>query len=415
MKHIIVPVAGGLLLLGPSVGAAEFTGSAGIDLQIVFGGGPPRAGFGLDLRATVLFDDNADCARNEQHAGVGPFLQYTWIFDGGGRFGLGLHGGGELGSDRSPQAALDVEVGWSWRQAAQGFPATSGLQLGLLTQFGVVIQVHGRVFLDFEGEPQTSGALGAGLRFPGPFGVDGSFCDIGRPLRYGDHVARAGIRRLRERHHDVSEQAIARAWLDDARGEAASVPAFLGLARDLRALGAPVTLIERARTSARDEVRHTRLCQSLAAARGTDAALARMPLPAPTTDLIALTTDAWRDGCISEGAASRRAAVAATRASDPHTRATQRAIAHDEAGHAELAWDTIRFALERGGRTVRDAVARALSETIEPHVDATPDVDPDAWTAHGRLSAHETAAAWHDNHERATRRMRSLLARELRR
>ena len=46
--------------------------------------------------------------------------------------------------------------------------------------------------------------------------------------------------------------------------EAASVPAFRRLARDLEALGAPTHLIQRAREAARDEIRHARQMRQLA-------------------------------------------------------------------------------------------------------------------------------------------------------
>ena len=54
-----------------------------------------------------------------------------------------------------------------------------------------------------------------------------------------------------------------------ARLEAASVPAFAHLARELRAHGAPLTLVDGALQARRDEVRHTRQMRALARRFGT--------------------------------------------------------------------------------------------------------------------------------------------------
>src|SRR5204862_5506263 len=56
-----------------------------------------------------------------------------------------------------------------------------------------------------------------------------------------------------------------RAYFEEmSRLEAASVPAFRVLARELRAHGAPRSILRAARRAARDEVRHTRMGTVLA-------------------------------------------------------------------------------------------------------------------------------------------------------
>src|SRR5439155_21546069 len=55
-----------------------------------------------------------------------------------------------------------------------------------------------------------------------------------------------------------------------ARLEAASVPAFRRLARELRAYGAPRSLVDACRTAARDEIRHARVMRALARAHGAE-------------------------------------------------------------------------------------------------------------------------------------------------
>ena len=61
--------------------------------------------------------------------------------------------------------------------------------------------------------------------------------------------------------------AAARVWLDQARGEHASVASFAAFSLRLMALGAPLELLDAATRAGRDEVRHAQLCLARAAAR----------------------------------------------------------------------------------------------------------------------------------------------------
>jgi hypothetical protein len=70
-------------------------------------------------------------------------------------------------------------------------------------------------------------------------------------------------------------------------------------------------------------------------------------------------------------------------------------IARDEANHAELSWAFVRWAVERGGESVRSAVRAAFAEAerkLAGDGDETPAVDREQFAAHGRLLPEERRA-----------------------
>lgn len=162
---------------------------------------------------------------------------------------------------------------------------------------------------------------------------------------------------------DVSRlDAAARAWVEDAQAEAASVPAFLCLAAELLHARAPLALVDRALDAAADEIRHARACAELASSLAGTRVVPTAPAPPKrarlrgNAALTRLAAESWLDGCLNEGAAAARAARAARSARVPRASALQTRIAVDEARHAELGWDVLAFALSRGGSQVRDTV-----------------------------------------------------------
>src|SRR5450432_2035451 len=87
-------------------------------------------------------------------------------------------------------------------------------------------------------------------------------------------------------------------WLADvAVLEAASVPAFRRLARELRAHAAPRRLVRGARESALDEVRHYKLTARFARSRGAVVQLQRSRR-FPIRDLLSVATENVREGCV---------------------------------------------------------------------------------------------------------------------
>ncbi|AGC47140.1 hypothetical protein MYSTI_05864 [Myxococcus stipitatus DSM 14675] len=175
------------------------------------------------------------------------------------------------------------------------------------------------------------------------------------------------------------------AWLYSAGMEHASVPAFSKLSLKLSALGAPSALLEDCHLAALDEVRHARRCFAMARAYSGMpwtagmlpelAQAASQPLPAGTeNDWARLVRGSLLDGCLSEGLASRVAEEGARQATDPVVRETLSVIAEDEGRHAELGWDVIDFALERGGGSAREALRQALTELASREAPAMPPI-----------------------------------------
>jgi hypothetical protein len=96
------------------------------------------------------------------------------------------------------------------------------------------------------------------------------------------------------------------------------------------------------------------------------------------------------DGCLAEGVSAAAAAHAARRAADPVVRATLDTIASDEASHAELAWDILKWCCEEGGTEVSNrlcALVERAPHAVGPSVPA--ELEPEL-EAHGQLGT----AAW---------------------
>src|SRR6185503_20150251 len=128
---------------------------------------------------------------------------------------------------------------------------------------------------------------------------------------------------------------------------------------------------EAALAAAEDEMVHARISADLASRYlGTRVwpTLPDVPPRAPLAGragLIRLTTESWLDGCLVEGMAAERALVASRLAIDGGARTAQCAIARDEARHAELGWNILRWAAKAGGDDAGDAV-RALRNAEVP-------------------------------------------------
>lgn len=391
--------------------------SPGITFGVAFG---PKTSFalGLDVRESTLFTGYSTCS-SDRRAGAGAYLQVTWLNFSSWRFGAGLHGGGDLHRYIS---SVEGEVGWTYRTGYrieklrdEGepevtiVPGTHGLQLGILGSFILAEELSARVAIPL-GSPMRQTAettIAGGVRFPGPFGFNLQTCISGRPLRNGDEPVLPDV--IASRRHPLSRGArrvdeptrgrLARAWLDDARAEGASIPAFLALARDLSATGAPRALVQRALAAARDEQVHTALCSALASGyAGVELRPAAMETP-PARDasrahaLQRLAAESWQDGCIGEGVAAAFARRSLATSTDDDVASTLATIARDEAAHAQLAWDVTAWCIEEGGQPVRDTIAMTRAATDQNASPPREDVDPIAWRAHGRGAPGAWASA----------------------
>ena len=417
-------------LVAPSTARADdprFWVSPGISFGVSFGVKTTFA-VGLDVRQSVLFTGYDTCS-SARRSGAGGYLQVTWLNFSTWRFGAGLHGGVDLSRVIT---SLEGEVGWTYRGAyrieqpseygeplVKIVPGTHGLQVGALTSFTLAEELSGRVAIPL-GSPTPQNVettISAGARFPGPLGFNFPLCVTGRPLRDGDEqvlppVIASRARPLSRGARRVDEHtrgALARAWLDDARAECASIPAFFALARDLSAIGAPRALVRRALEAARDEQVHTALCSALASGyAGVELRPASIEAP-PARDasrsqaLTRLAVESWQDGCIGEGVAAAFARRALATSTDSDAKEAQALIARDEEEHAKLAWDVAAWCVEEGGRPARDAIAAARTATNHEASSPCEDVDEAAWRAHGRGAPGAWASAREQTAENASR------------
>jgi len=196
-----------------------------------------------------------------------------------------------------------------------------------------------------------------------------------------------------------ARRALAAAWTADALLEHASIAAFARFSLELLAVGAPADLVTAAHRAALDEVRHARICFTLAQGyAGEPLSPSAFPFDGAITlshDLASLATATAREGCIGETLAAILAAEQLARATDPAVRRALAAIAEDETRHAELAWRTIAWAIDRGGDAVRDAVAGVFAEAAQylPAVANDTAISTGVLLSHGRLDPSATREA----------------------
>jgi uncharacterized protein YdbL (DUF1318 family) len=108
-------------------------------------------------------------------------------------------------------------------------------------------------------------------------------------------------------------------------------------------------------------------------------------------DLAELAAWTVRDGAVGETLAAYLAAEALEQATDPEVRRSLEIVVRDETAHAELAWETLAWALRIGGDEVRNAV-RAVFATVTPPTSAAERSTAGTRT-HGMLSAAQRDAA----------------------
>jgi hypothetical protein len=177
--------------------------------------------------------------------------------------------------------------------------------------------------------------------------------------------------------------------------ESASVHAFVRLAEELRAHGAPPTLIERALEAARDEVRHAQVIAALA--RLHDGLPSEPEVDAlPVRSLEEIARENAVEGCVRETYGAIVGAYQAERAADLPLRAAMRRIAADESRHAALSHAVHAWLMPQLDASARERIRDAQHAMLDAlHGECTRDEDaavrdqaglPDARTARAMLA-----------------------------
>ncbi len=198
------------------------------------------------------------------------------------------------------------------------------------------------------------------------FALGNSGCIYGRPKR--DRDGRASLPSTRHRRRvgrsSPSSRSLTRHWLQIARGEYASIGAFVDLEQSLLALGAPDALVAGCRRAQVQERRHAALAADLVERwSGARPRFVHEASPTITTDLARIAAESYLDGCLNEGAAAAEAAVRRDGVTDQQVRAVLDVIATDEAEHAELAWTIIEWAVAVDAPTTIRALESARART----------------------------------------------------
>jgi len=200
---------------------------------------------------------------------------------------------------------------------------------------------------------------------------------------------------------------LAQLWAERGRNEHASIASFDRFALGLLGVGAPPELIEQAHVAAIDEIGHARLCFALASAYagrtlGPGALDLEGALEVDHT-LSGLCAATAVEGCIGETLSAIEAGRCAELATDQAAKTALDTIATDEAGHAELAWATVRWTLESEPairNAVADAFRRGLAGEGGPPGYACNDAEVGG---HGFLDPAEARAVRRDGIDRVIR------------
>lgn len=229
-------------------------------------------------------------------------------------------------------------------------------------------------------------------------------CVIGRPLVVEGTYRTAPAARRDDWAADVgllvglepaARAAAGARWSEIAALEHASVASFSRFALSLLALGAPAHLVARATEGALDEIRHARRAYALAGAL-LGRPVGPGPLPEASSPL-AVEREAFVralafEGCVGETLGALEAARGAELAVGPELRAGLEEVAADEARHAALAWETLRW-IVASEPSLAATAAETFAEAERAFSAPEPaGLDDPAAPAVGLLSARETRA-----------------------
>lgn len=138
-------------------------------------------------------------------------------------------------------------------------------------------------------------------------------------------------------HASPDASALGQYFAHAAQCEAASVLAFLIVAEELEAHGAPTPLVNAARRAAEQEFHHARLTSALVTRFGGRMNWPQIPRR-EVRSLLNVALDNEVEGCVGEAYAAFVAAWQLHAATDLGVRVAMSAIAPDEASHAALAF-----------------------------------------------------------------------------
>lgn len=145
--------------------------------------------------------------------------------------------------------------------------------------------------------------------------------------------------------------------------EAAAVDAFGILACELRAHGAPRSLLRSIARARSDEVRHARSAAELARRYGAPVTTPRVSRP-ERRSLAAIALENAREGCARETLGALIGLHQAEHAATAELRAFYRTIARDELRHAALSWRVHAWLMQRLPARTRSRVQGVVLKSL---------------------------------------------------
>lgn len=202
-------------------------------------------------------------------------------------------------------------------------------------------------------------------------------------------------------------------WLQDARGEHASISAFSRISWQLAALGAPSELLELAHKAALEEIKHARMCFALAEGYGKHSYCVQ-PMPEMLEHQLGFSGDPIReitketifDGCLMEGFFAKVALKAANHCEDTAVHTALKQIAYDEKSHADFSWAVLNWLLVQYPSKVRTIIVHAqhdLEKYSRPNAVSAEQkflvekANPKQLIKHGRLPDEQWRDIWDDH------------------
>ena len=151
-------------------------------------------------------------------------------------------------------------------------------------------------------------------------------------------------------------------YLTIARYEHASIASFQKFTLDLMRFGAPPHLLDRAQQATRDEIRHAKMAFSIAQdLLQKDVQPSQLDYtPSLCTDIHEFARTTLEEGAIGETLAVLLASEQLRVATDSSIQSFFKQVVEDEAQHAELAWETLRWCLQQD-----QSVRQVLEELVQ--------------------------------------------------
>ena len=164
-----------------------------------------------------------------------------------------------------------------------------------------------------------------------------------------------------------ADQETGHRWLEQAEGEHASVASFAKNSLHLLSAEAPSDLLLLSQRASLDEIRHAEVCYRFASQfLGDDFEPGQLNVEKSLEkrDVQKIAKSTIEEGCVAETIAAVEAHFLANHTKVPMIKAALLQIALEETNHAQLAWTTVRWMMERFPE-VADIIEEAFSVEFE--------------------------------------------------